>query len=146
MLLPTHIAETALYVDDLDRAEQFYTRLFASTVLRRDARLRALRITDEQVLLLFRRGASTTATRLEGGTVPAHDGAGPLHVCLGIRAGDLEAWEARLHAQGIAIESRVRWPGGAISLYFRDPDGHAVELATPGLWRQPSTPGSPSAS
>ncbi|MFN0129142.1 MAG: hypothetical protein ACKV19_20930 [Verrucomicrobiales bacterium] len=36
----------------------------------------------------------------------------------------------------IPVESRIRWPGGATSLYFRDPDGHAVELATPGLWRE----------
>lgn len=28
MLRPTHIAETALYVDDLDRAISFYTSLF----------------------------------------------------------------------------------------------------------------------
>jgi catechol 2,3-dioxygenase-like lactoylglutathione lyase family enzyme len=28
----------------------------------------------------------------------------------------------------------VRWPRGGESIYFRDPDGHLVELATPGLW------------
>ncbi|MDF2970539.1 MAG: glyoxalase, partial [Microvirga sp.] len=34
----------------------------------------------------------------------------------------------------IPIESRVTWPRGGTSLYFRDPDGHVLELATPGLW------------
>jgi catechol 2,3-dioxygenase-like lactoylglutathione lyase family enzyme len=133
---PTHIAETALYVDDLDRAEQFYTRLFDCGVLLRDVRLRVLRITDEQVLLLFLRGASAQFTPLAGGTVPAHDGAGPLHVCFGIRAEDFAAWEDKLAALNIPVESRLRWPAGATSLYFRDPDGHAVEFATPGLWTQ----------
>lgn len=133
---PTHIAETALYVDDLDRAEQFYTRLFDCGVLLRDVRLRVLRIADEQVLLLFLRGASAQSTPLAGGTVPAHDGAGPLHVCFGIRAEDLAAWEDKLAALNIPVESRLRWPAGATSLYFRDPDDHAVELATPGLWTQ----------
>jgi catechol 2,3-dioxygenase-like lactoylglutathione lyase family enzyme len=87
------------------------------------------------VLLLFLRGASTQSTPLPGGTVPAHDGAGPLHVCFGIRAEDLAAWEDKLAALNIPVESRLRWPAGATSLYFRDPDDHAVELATPGLWK-----------
>ena len=38
------------------------------------------------------------------------------------------------YALGIAIESRVTWERGGVSLYFRDPDGRSVELATPGLW------------
>jgi catechol 2,3-dioxygenase-like lactoylglutathione lyase family enzyme len=28
----------------------------------------------------------------------------------------------------------VTWPLGGTSLYFRDPDGHLLELATPGIW------------
>ncbi|MFN0129141.1 MAG: hypothetical protein ACKV19_20925 [Verrucomicrobiales bacterium] len=58
-----HIAETALYVDDLDRAENFFSRLLECAVLRRDIRLRVLRVTDEQVLLLFLRGASIHSQR-----------------------------------------------------------------------------------
>jgi len=33
-----------------------------------------------------------------------------------------------------SVESRVRAERGATCLYLRDPDGHLVELATPGLW------------
>src|SRR5262245_11741675 len=124
MLRPTHIAETALYVDDLERAANFYTGLFGCRALRRDERLCALGIAQEQVLLLFKRGGSVNPATLVGGIIPAHDGAGPLHVCFGIGADELSAWEQRLQQQGIAIESCVRWPGGATSLYFRDPDGH----------------------
>jgi catechol 2,3-dioxygenase-like lactoylglutathione lyase family enzyme len=39
-----------------------------------------------------------------------------------------------LAAQGVVVESRITWPRGGTSLYFRDPDGHSVEVATPGLW------------
>lgn len=132
---PTHIAETALYVDDLSCAIRFYSELFGCPILRRDERFCALRIAEEQVLLLFRRSHSQQPIPLEnGGMIPGHDGSGPLHVCFGILAGDLSGWERKLGQSGIAIESRVHWPSGATSLYFRDPDQHVVELATPGLW------------
>ena len=134
MLKPIRIAETALYVDDLARAVDFYTGLFGCAVLRRDHRFCALRVAEEEVLLLFKRGGSLEAHAVPGGIIPAHDGAGPLHVCFGINEDELEAWSEKLRAMGIAIESRVVWPTGATSLYFRDPDQHAVELATPGIW------------
>lgn len=134
MLKPIRIAETALYVDDLGRAADFYIDLFGSAVLRRDERFCALRIASEEVLLLFLRGGSLEAHEVPGGLIPSHDGTGPLHVCFGINEDELEAWAEKLKEKGIAIESRVTWPTGATSLYFRDPDQHAVELATPGIW------------
>ncbi|MCC7373490.1 MAG: VOC family protein [Verrucomicrobiales bacterium] len=134
-LRPTHIAETALYVTDLDLAADFYLHIFPGAVLHRDDRLCALRVAEEQVLLLFRRGASLQPTALPFGSIPPHDGTGSLHVCFGIGTEDVQLWEDRLKDLSIELESRVHWPGGAISLYFRDPDGHALELATPGLWR-----------
>ncbi len=33
-----------------------------------------------------------------------------------------------------AIEGATSWSRGGRSIYFRDPDGHLLELATPGLW------------
>jgi catechol 2,3-dioxygenase-like lactoylglutathione lyase family enzyme len=134
MLKLTRISETALYVDDLARSVSFYTDLFGCPVLRRDDRFCAVCIAEEEVLLLFKRGASLEAHHVPGGIIPAHDGTGPLHVCFGINEDELESWAQRLQEHGIAIESRVRWPTDAISLYFRDPDNHAVELATPGIW------------
>lgn len=132
---PTHIAETALYVEDLERSVPFYAGLFECPTHRRDERFCALRISVDQVLLLFRRGHSDHAVQLsDGAFIPAHDGSGRLHVCFGIRPDQLPAWETRLQQLNVPIESRVLWSRGATSLYFRDPDHHLVELATPGLW------------
>lgn len=131
---PVNIAETALYVDDLGGTAEFYAKLFDCQILRYDGRFCALRIADEQVLLLFLRGASTEPSPIFGSFIPPHDGSGPLHVCFGIRADELSQWEAHLQTLNIPIESRVNWPSGAVSLYFRDPAQHAVELATPGVW------------
>jgi catechol 2,3-dioxygenase-like lactoylglutathione lyase family enzyme len=71
---------------------------------------------------------------MPGGTIPPHDGSGPLHIAFAISAGELAGWEERLQANDIPIEGRTEWPRGGISIYFRDPDGHLLELATPGLW------------
>jgi catechol 2,3-dioxygenase-like lactoylglutathione lyase family enzyme len=129
------VLETSLYVDDLPRAVAFYQRLFGFERFYADARMTALGVPGEQVLLLFRRGASADpAPGPGGGMVPGHDGNGHLHVCFAIPFGALAEWERHLAAQGVAIESRLHWPAGGTSLYFRDPDGNAVEVATPGLW------------
>jgi len=46
----------------------------------------------------------------------------------------LREWEERLRDRDVAIEGRTDWSHGGHSIYFRDPDGHLLELATPGLW------------
>jgi catechol 2,3-dioxygenase-like lactoylglutathione lyase family enzyme len=130
----TRVLETALYVADLDRAEAFYRRLFGFATMLRDERMCALAVPDRQVLLLFRRGASVRPGPTPFGAVPSHDGHGVLHLAFAIPAGSLETWRAHLAAAGVAVESRLDWPPGATSLYFRDPDGHSLEIATPGLW------------
>lgn len=126
--------ETALYVADLDRAGQFFRDVLGLTPMFRDDRLIAMDAGDGTVLLLFLRGASVQGATLPNGRIPAHDGTGPVHFALAIDTEDLPAWEERLASHGVAIESRVCWDRGGTSLYFRDPDGHSVELATPGIW------------
>jgi catechol 2,3-dioxygenase-like lactoylglutathione lyase family enzyme len=134
-LLPvTGLLETGLYVEDVARSRAFYTRLFGFPILVEDDRLCALDVAGRGVLLLFRRGGATDTVHIPGGAIPGHDGHGTLHYALAIGADQLEPWTRRLQSEGIEIESRVTWPRGGVSLYFRDPDGHLVELATPGVW------------
>jgi len=128
------VLETALYVDDLDRAGAFYAELLELPSLYADERLRAFAV-GTSVLLLFRRGASLQTMTMPGGTIPPHDGSGPLHVAFAIAADELAPWEERLRDRGVAVEGRTDWPRGGRSIYFRAPDGHLLELATPGLWR-----------
>ena len=128
------VLETALYVDDLDRAGRFYRDVLSLEPLFADDRLRAFAVGGRNVLLLFRRGASLETVHMPGGTIPPHDGHGPVHVAFAIAAKALAEWEERLRTHAIAIEGRTDWPRGGRSIYFRDPDGHLLELATPGLW------------
>lgn len=128
------ILETSLYVADLDRARAFYQRLFGIEVFFQDSRMCALGVVPGQVLLLFRQGSTADPAPVPGGVIPPHGTRGAAHLCFAIPLGELAAWEAHLQAQGIAIDSRVTWRRGGTSLYFRDPDGHSLEVATPGLW------------
>jgi catechol 2,3-dioxygenase-like lactoylglutathione lyase family enzyme len=130
----SRVLETSLYVDDVERAARFYEDLFGFERVFADERLCALGVAGRQVLLLFRKGASTRPTVLPGGTVPPHDGTGNLHLAFAVDASELPAWEQALRDRGIDIESRVDWPRGGRSLYFRDPDRHVLELVTPGCW------------
>ncbi len=86
------------------------------------------------MLLLFQRGASLETVALPGGAIPSHDGAGPVHIAFAVAKDELEPWERKLAGYGVAIEARMRWPRGSVSIYFRDPGNHLLELATPGLW------------
>jgi catechol 2,3-dioxygenase-like lactoylglutathione lyase family enzyme len=128
------ILETALHVEDLARASDFYERLLELPRIAGDDRFRAYSVADRNVLLLFKRGANYEPVVFPGGVIPPHGSAGELHVAFSISAADLPGWESRLAAHSIPIESRVHWPLGGKSIYFRDPDRHLLELATPGLW------------
>jgi catechol 2,3-dioxygenase-like lactoylglutathione lyase family enzyme len=128
------ILETALYVDDLDRAADFYIRIFGFAVMNRDERFCAFNVAPGNVLLLFRRGGTLSAVETGYGAIPPHDGVGPLHMAFAVPAEELASWQGKLMEAGVPIESTVRWPRGSVSLYFRDPEGNLIELATPGLW------------
>jgi catechol-2,3-dioxygenase len=129
------VLETALYCRDLAHVASFYRRVLGFSVLTEVDRLIALDSGGGTVLLLFRQGGTVAPIDSPIGRIPAHDGAGPVHLAFAIPTTELSAWERHLALHGIAIESRITWPAGGISLYFRDPEGHSVELATPGLWR-----------
>ncbi|MBX3536217.1 MAG: VOC family protein [Chelatococcus sp.] len=128
------ILETALYVDDLDRAARFYSDVLGLEAFTSDARFCAFDVGGANVLLLFKRGSTLDTVTLPGGTIPPHDGHGPLHIAFAVTTADMHIWEERLAAAGIPIEGRTEWPKGGHSIYLRDPDGHLLELATPGIW------------
>lgn len=129
------VLETALVVEDVVRATRFYQQLFGFDVLVQDERLCSLNVRPAQVLLLFKRGGSLDDMHLPGGIVPgAMDAEGRTHMAFAIEPEHLGHWREWLRENGVAIESTVHWERGGTSLYFRDPDGHLLELATPGLW------------
>ena len=128
------LLETALYVEDVQKAAEFYRRLFNFSTLLESERLIALNVAQRNVLLLFKRGATSKPFSTSGGVIPGHDGSGHNHLAFSIAKEEFLIWKQRLVSEGIEIESTMTWDGGAESLYFRDPDMHLVELITPGFW------------
>jgi catechol 2,3-dioxygenase-like lactoylglutathione lyase family enzyme len=125
------ILETSLYVERPTRSVEFYRRVFGFEPIDSDpkesitdqTRLCAMRAGDRSVLLLFKKGATTDT-----------NATGAIHVAFSISRVDLPAWEAWLSQQGITIELKKTWKYGGEALYFRDPDGHLLEVVTPGVW------------
>jgi len=135
--MPLHIngvLETALYAEDIGRAAAFYERVLGLAVMFRSSRLVAFEAGPASVLLIFQKGETGEDIVSAGGTIPGHDGAGRLHIALAVSANELDSWRRRLADHGVGVIGEQQWPAGGISLYFHDPDSHAIELATPGLW------------
>jgi catechol 2,3-dioxygenase-like lactoylglutathione lyase family enzyme len=122
------ILESSLYVDDVARSAHFYEKIFGFRVISDfGGRGCAVAAGPRQVLLLFKKGASHTIQS-------PHDGDGELHVAFAIAESELMRWESWLSENGIAVEEKRKWELGGQSIYFRDPDRHLVEIATPGVW------------
>jgi catechol 2,3-dioxygenase-like lactoylglutathione lyase family enzyme len=122
------LLESSLYVADLAASIEFYRRIFGFRVISDFGRRGcAMQAGDRQVLLLFKKGGSL-------GIETPHDGDGELHLAFAIAAAELASWEAWLAENQIAVEEKRTWERGGQSLYFRDPDRHLLEVATPGVW------------
>jgi catechol 2,3-dioxygenase-like lactoylglutathione lyase family enzyme len=122
------IVESSLYVSDMPRSIRFYEDIFGFRVISEfGERGCAMQAGTRQVLLLFKKGASRTIQS-------PHDGDGELHVAFAIPIAELPDWESWLQTRGIRVEEKRTWELGGWSLYFRDPDRHLIELATPGVW------------
>ena len=122
------ILESSLYVSDLLRSVRFYEETFGFRFISDfGERGCAMQAGARQVLLLFKRRASRAIQS-------PHDGDGELHIAFAIPSAELANWESWLQAREIAVEEKRNWELGGWSLYFRDPDRHLIELATPGVW------------
>jgi catechol 2,3-dioxygenase-like lactoylglutathione lyase family enzyme len=122
------ILESSLYVADVAHTARFYEKVFGFRVINDfGERGCAMQAANRQVLLLFKKGGSRDM-------ISPHDGDGELHVAFAIAAVDLASWEDWLAEIEIAVEEKRVWELGGTSLYFRDPDRHLIEVATPGVW------------
>ena len=123
------ILETSLYAGDLDQAEAFYKSVLGLDLFAKEAGRHLFFKFGDQMLLIF-----NPAKTIEESEVAPHGTRGPGHVAFAVPLSELDQWKSRLREKGIQIEKDVAWPKGGRSLYFRDPAGNCLELASPLVW------------
>ena len=127
------IAETSLYVDDIDAARDFYVGVLGLEVLKDDSKTKRdlfLRC-GKTGLFLF----DPEQTQISKGRVPAHGAIGAGHIAFSVDKEDLSFWENRLTENGIDVEKKVDWEHkGTHSIYFRDPSGNSLEFIESSHW------------
>jgi len=128
------VLETALYVQDLDTAIEFYGDMLGLKEIAKAPDRHAFFQVGQSVLLLFDPRATLIPTTNKKLPVPTHGAIGQGHVCFAATDQEIDDWIASFISQGIEIEADFKWPNGARSLYIRDPSGNSVEFTEPKLW------------
>jgi catechol 2,3-dioxygenase-like lactoylglutathione lyase family enzyme len=124
------ILETCIYSDKLEELKKFYTDTLG-LVLHSEVQNRHLFFRcGDSMLMVF----NPEETLRSDSKVPQHGASGPGHVAFAVSTTEFEQWEKHLNRKNIQIETLMDWPNGGKSLYFRDPSGNCIELATPDLW------------
>ena len=112
--LPLKLEVVVIPVSDVDRAKQFYTDVLGMTVYREG---------DGQVFL--HAGRQGVALFKKRGDAPLAAGNDLNHLALNVAAGTYEGLKAELEKHGVSVSGR---PGEDRCIYFRDPDGHRLQL------------------
>ena len=128
----TAVLETSLYYDaaQAEAIERFYAETLGLPPVSRWPGGTAYRA-DAGVLLLFEREGLAE----RDSPIAAHGTDGPGHACLVVDGQDAyDGWRSRLVAAGVEITHEHDWDPGLRSLYFNDPAGNLLEIASGDLW------------
>jgi catechol 2,3-dioxygenase-like lactoylglutathione lyase family enzyme len=114
MIEASGIDHIVLHVEDVARAKAFYTGILGMTAYREE---------DGQVFL--HAGSQGVALFKRRGDAPVAAGSDLNHLALNVASGSYESLKAELEGRGVAVGGR---PGDDRCIYFRDPDGHRLQL------------------
>jgi catechol 2,3-dioxygenase-like lactoylglutathione lyase family enzyme len=114
MIQTSGVDHVVLHVNDVQRSRMFYTEVLGMTPYREN---------DAQVFL--HAGQQGVALFKKEGSTPLTPGNDLNHLALNVAAGTYETLKAELQRHGVTVTGR---PGEDRCIYFRDPDGHRLQL------------------
>src|SRR5690606_10673384 len=114
---------------DLERTARFYEEVLGLEPLSSVPGRHAFFRLPGAMFLLFQ--PESTAPSAGG---PPPGARGPGRVALAVDPEEVDGGRGRLRSLGIRVEREGTGPRGGLALYFRDPAGNGVELATPDIW------------
>jgi len=131
----TQIKETCLYVADLNTTRSFYGDKLGMPVISFVQGRHVFFRTGTSVLLCF----LSEVTKVEA-QLPRHFAYGEQHIAFECEPHNYEEWKQRVQEAGVTMEHEASWQGGRYSsFYFRDPDGHLLEVVPRGMWGDQKT-------
>jgi len=124
------IKETCLYMDDLEKARNFYHGLLGLPVINYVEGKHLFLRAGQSVLLLFNAADSRQKT-----SPPAHYGGGKQHFAFEVKANRYADSKSEISKKGIEIIDEISWKSGQKSFYFHDPEGNVLEILPDyGIW------------
>ena len=114
MIQASGVDHVVLHVNDVQRSKKFYTEILGMTAHREDSG-RIFLHAGQQGIALFKKQGDTSLTT----------GSDLNHLALNVANGTYETLKAELEQHGVAVSGR---PGDDRCIYFRDPDGHRLQL------------------
>lgn len=123
------IKETCLYIQDLDLAESFYHGKLGFPVISHVPGSHIFFRVGASVLLCFIPEHSK-----EKNTPPPHFAYGKQHVAFEVKKDQYDQWKTSIRDGDIEIIQEQDWKNDTRSFYFRDPEGHLLEIVPEGMW------------
>ncbi len=114
MIEASGIDHIVLHCSDVERAKKFYTEILGMSVYREGG---------GQVFM--HAGAQGVALFETAGEPAPSSGRDLNHLALNVEGATYETLKAELESRGVAVSGR---PGEDRCIYFRDPDGHRLQL------------------
>jgi catechol 2,3-dioxygenase-like lactoylglutathione lyase family enzyme len=117
MIQTNGVDHVVLHVNDVQLSKKFYIEVLGMTAYREDKGQVFLHA-GQQGVALFEKQAGT----------PLTTGNDLNHLALNVASGTYETLRTELEKHGVKVTGR---PGQDRCIYFRDPDGHRLQLVIP---------------
>ena len=125
----SRIKETCIYVTDLQRTKEFYSRRLGLAVLSFVEGRHVFFRAGESVLLCF-----IAEKTLQENELPPHGAKGSIHFAFEVEVEEYDTTLLKVKHMEIEILHEQVWKGKLRSFYFHDPDGNLLEIIEEGIW------------